>query len=262
MSGTAPLWPVLGRFSDNRGPARGWSNCTFGGMRFRRARVLSVGAVLATALAVTTYGHVIGSASVAASASSSSSPSSSPSTGSTPGSTPASVAVSAPAPVVVTVGGTPVPGSATQFAYLAGDAATVILDSAGGTLRVVTFAPHPGWFTVRLDQPSPTGLEVRLESASGQVRFSASVVEGSVVTELELGVPGGSVPAASVPGASTPDGSAPGNSGPDNSGPDNTGPDNTGPDNSSPNNTAPGDDGGGGGDDGDDDNSGPGGGNN
>ena len=114
----------------------------------------------------------------------------------------------------------PVPGSATQFSYVAGDAATVVLDSAGGTLRVVTFAPHPGWFTVRLDQPTATDMQVLLESTSGQVRFVASLVNGNVVTSLEAGAgPGSSVPGNSAPGNSAPDNSAPGNSAPGNSTP-------------------------------------------
>ena len=119
----------------------------------------------------------------------------------------------------------PVPGSATQFSYVAGDAATVVLDSAGGTLRVVTFAPHPGWFTVRLDQPTATDMQVLLESTSGQVRFLASLVDGNVVTSLEAGAgPGSSVPGNSAPGNSAPANSAPGGTGPDNSAPGNTAP--------------------------------------
>jgi hypothetical protein len=120
--------------------------------------------------------------------------------------------------------------------YVAGDAATLILDIADGTVRLVDFAPHPGWITVRVTQTSPTHLEARLESISGQVRFAATLVNGAVVTELD---------APSVPGVIAPDNSTPG-TGPDNStpgtGPDNstpgTGPDNstpgTGPDNSTP----------------------------
>jgi hypothetical protein len=114
----------------------------------------------------------------------------------------------------------PVPGSATQFSYVAGDAATVIVDSAGGTLRVVTFAPQPGWFTVRLDQPSATELDVRLESTAGQVRFAARLENGVVVAELESSsTPGTSAPGNSAPGNSAPGGSAPGGSSPSTSSP-------------------------------------------
>jgi uncharacterized membrane protein YgcG len=209
-------------------------------MKSRIIRVMSIGGMLATVPAIAVVSNAAGGSPVSASASSSSSPSSTPNSVSTASSAPSA------APVVVV--GTPVAGSTTQFSYVAGDAATLILDSAGGTLRVVTFAPHPGWFTIRLDQTSATDFQVLLESTGGQVRFTASVVNGSVVTNLEVAAG----PGNSVPGNSTPDNSAPGNSAPGNSGPDNTG-----PDNSTPGNTAPGGD-----DNGGDDNSGSGGGGN
>jgi hypothetical protein len=114
----------------------------------------------------------------------------------------------------------------------------VVFDSAGAALRIVAFAPHPGWFTVRLEQPSATQLEVQLESASGQVHFSAQLANGAVTTSLDASsVPGSSAPSVSAPSVSAPGG--------------------TGPENSAPGNTSPGggdDDGGGG----NDDNSGPG----
>ena len=161
-------------------------------MKSRTIRALSIGGMLATVPAIAVISNTAGGSPVSASASSSSSPSSTPNSVSTASSAPTS------APVVVV--GTPVAGSATQFSYVAGDAATLILDSAGGTLRVVTFAPHPGWFTIRLDQASPTDFQVLLESTGGQVRFTASVANGSVVTNLEVGSgPGNSVPGNSAP---------------------------------------------------------------
>ena len=123
------------------------------------------------------------------------------------------------------------PARRSQFSYRAGDAATLILDSAGGTLRVVTFAPHPGWFTVSLEQANATDLEVRLESNAGQVRFAASLANGVVVTELD---------ASTGPNGTTPDNSTPGS----------TAPANTAPGNTAPGNTAPGGDDHGGGDNG------------
>ena len=150
---------------------------------------------------------------------------------------------------------TPVPGTTTQFSYVAGDAATVVVDSAGGVLRIVTFTPHPGWFTLRLDQPNMTQFEVRLESSTGQVRFAAALVDGAIVPQLEVGTaPSGSVP------DTAPGNSGPGNSAPDNSAPGNSAPGNSAPGNSTPGNTAPDGDDNGGDDDGGDDNSGPGGG--
>ena len=57
-------------------------------------------------------------------------------------------------------------------------------------MRIVSYLPNPGWFTVRLEQSSATALDVQLESASGQVQFSADLVNGSIVTELLTGLPG------------------------------------------------------------------------
>jgi hypothetical protein len=188
-------------------------------MKSRIVRILSIGGMLATAAAIGVASHAAGGVPVSASASSSSSPSTTPSSVSTAGSTPSS----APATVIAA----PVPGSTTQVSYVAGDAATVVLDSAGGTLRIVTFVPHPGWFTIRLEQPSVTELQVLLESVNGQVRFGASLVNGSVVTNLEVGAaPDSSVPGSSAPGGSAPGTSAPGNTAPggdDDGGDDNGG---------------------------------------
>jgi hypothetical protein len=172
-------------------------------MNFRLIRVLSIGGVLATATATASYGHVLGGAPDPASASSSSAP--------------ASVAPAAPATVVPA----PVPGSATQFSYIAGNAATIVLDSAGGTVRLVSFVPEPGWFTVRLDQLSPTELDIRLESTSGPVRFTAGIVNGAIVANVEVGAGSAtSVPGNTAPGNSAPDNSTPGNSTPGNTAPD------------------------------------------
>jgi hypothetical protein len=148
--------------------------------------------------------------------------------------------------------------------YVAGDAATVVLDSAGGILRIVAFAPHPGWFTVRLEQPSATQFDVRLESASGQVHFSAQLVNGAVTAQVDGGgsTPGASAPGGSAPGGSAPGGSAPGGSAPGGSAPGNTAPgggdDNGGDDNGGDDNGGGGGSGRGSGGGGDDDNSGSG----
>jgi hypothetical protein len=176
-------------------------------MDLRLARLLPICGMFVTVSALIVGGHGLGSAPVSASASSSSTPNSSPDTSS------ASTAPAGSSPI--TVSSTPVAGSTTQFSYLAGDAATLVIDTAGGAMRLVTFAPHPGWFTVRLDQPTATQLTVLLESTNGRIRFAAEFVNGVVVAELE----GPTGPGASVPGSSAPGTSAPGNSAPDNSTP-------------------------------------------
>jgi hypothetical protein len=167
-------------------------------MKLRLVRTLSLTGVLAAATAVTVNSQLLGGPSAAASAVSSSTLSTTPSSG------PVEVAASATAPIVASA---PVPGSTTQVSYVAGNAATLILDTADGTLRLVDFAPHPGWVTVRLTQTTATQLEVRLESTSGPVRFAANFANGAVVTELDAP----DTPGATVPGNTAPDNSAPGN---------------------------------------------------
>jgi len=85
----------------------------------------------------------------------------------------------------VTAGAVPVAGSPTQVSFSAGDAATIILDTAGSRLRIVTVSPHPGWSIERQEHDSATTIEVRLESASGEVRFDASLVRGVVLTDVD-----------------------------------------------------------------------------
>jgi hypothetical protein len=107
---------------------------------------------------------------------------------------------------------------------VAGDAATIVLDTNGGALRIVTFAPHPGWFTVRLEQPSATDLSAVLEAGGSVVRFTARLADGALSTELVIGGAAVSVPVTppdSAPGTG-PDGSSSSSS---SSSPDNTGSD-------------------------------------
>lgn len=102
---------------------------------------------------------------------------------------PPAVVTALPATAVATVPATttassPVPGSPTQRVFRLGDAATAILDTADGQLTIVTVTPHPGWTLDRAEQDDPTSVEIRLESANGEVRFEASLVRGIVVVSL------------------------------------------------------------------------------
>jgi hypothetical protein len=170
--------------------------------------------------------------------------------------------------VPATVSSVAVAGSPTQVSYVAGDAATVILDSGSGALRIVDFTPHPGWFTVRLEQPSLTQLRVRLQSATASVTFSAQLADGVIATSLSADpAPSSSAPSDSAPGGTGPGNSAPGNSAPGNSAPGNSAPGNTAPGGGDDDDDGsgrggdddpPGDDSGGSGGGGSDDNSGPG----
>ncbi len=76
-------------------------------------------------------------------------------------------------------------GSTTQQTFRLGDAATAILDTAGGVLTIVSVAPYPGWEVDRAEQEDSTSVEIRLRStAGGDVRFEASLVRGVVVVTV------------------------------------------------------------------------------
>src|SRR5688572_16396799 len=139
-------WMSLGSASGVRWNAHGYVRR----MNHRLARTFSVSAALATAGVV--GGNAVVSHGTPASASATSSSASTPGSGSTESSAASTNPGSATPTSTVPVTPTPVAGSATQFSLVAGDAATVILDTNGGVLRIVAFAPHPGWFTVRLEQ--------------------------------------------------------------------------------------------------------------
>ena len=80
-----------------------------------------------------------------------------------------------------------VPGSATEWSYVLGEAATVILDPSGAELTVVVIAPHPGWTLERAERGVDGSIEIRLTSASGEVRFEARVADGVIQTSLRTG---------------------------------------------------------------------------
>ena len=76
------------------------------------------------------------------------------------------------------------PAGGTQATYRLGDAGTALLDTAGGRLTIVHVTPAPGWSVDRAESDG-TSVEIRLESASGEVRFEASLVRGVVRVSLE-----------------------------------------------------------------------------
>ncbi len=76
------------------------------------------------------------------------------------------------------------PPGGTQATYRIGQAGTTLLDTAGGRLTIVQVTPAPGWSVDRAESDG-TNVEIRLESASGEVRFEASLVRGVVRVSLE-----------------------------------------------------------------------------
>ena len=155
----------------------------------------------------------------------------------------ATTASTAPATGTSVPVGVPVPGSPTQQSFQLGSGGTAIVDTANGTLRIVSVTPAPGWIVERAEQDDQTSIEIRLESGSGEVRFEASLVRGVIVVSFRADDDATGTTAVTTPGSGSTSSTVGGDD--DNSGPGGGDDDNSGP--------------GGGGDDGDD-NSGPGGG--
>ena len=140
---------ILGQILDRVRPTLGPVGSTVERMNRRTIRVPPIGALCTTG-AIVAGAQGFGGVPVSASASSSSSsPSSSP--GTTPGG--GSTASSSPASVPATVSSVAVAGSPTQVSYVAGDAATVILDPPAA-LCASSHSPSPRWPSASLKQPS------------------------------------------------------------------------------------------------------------
>jgi len=139
-------------------------------------------------------------------------------------------AVSVPADTGVTSTSAPVlvdasvvqPDVSTQAAYQIGAAGTVVLDTAGDVLTMVSAAPSAGWLVVAAEQPDATQVVVRLQSNTTVVTFRASLLFGVVSTSVETssavaGAPAGSAapgtaathpPLAAAPGVTVPGGTS------------------------------------------------------
>ena len=76
------------------------------------------------------------------------------------------------------------PAGTTQATYRLGQAGTAQLDTAGGVLTIVSVTPFAGWSVDRAESDG-SGVEIRLESDSGEVRFEASLVRGVVRVSLD-----------------------------------------------------------------------------
>ena len=133
--------------------------------------------------------------------------------------TPTAPAATTASPTAATQVGT------TQATYRLGDAGTALLDTAGGQLTIVTVTPAPGWFVERAENDG-VSVEIRLESASGEVRFDATLVRGVVRVSLDSdddnsGSGSGGDDDSSGSGGGDDDNSGPGGGGggDDNSGP-------------------------------------------
>lgn len=97
--------------------------------------------------------------------------------------TPAASAVTVAAPATVApLSSTPVPAS-TRTTYKVGTAGSVVLDTAGGTLSVVSLSPSAGWTASKV-QSAPGIASVVFTSSTMKVEFTGTLVSGSVDVDV------------------------------------------------------------------------------
>jgi uncharacterized membrane protein YgcG len=77
-------------------------------------------------------------------------------------------------------------GAGTPATFQLGDAGTVTLTASGDQLSIASVTPNPGWMVERAEQDGPAAVEVRMESAAGEVRFEAALVRGVLVHSLDI----------------------------------------------------------------------------
>jgi hypothetical protein len=74
--------------------------------------------------------------------------------------------------------------TAPQTTFDVAPAGTVVLDSTGGELSIVAVNPAAGWTVAQADVEDGKA-EVKLQSATQLVEFTASIVAGQIVTSLD-----------------------------------------------------------------------------
>ena len=84
--------------------------------------------------------------------------------------------------VAVTTATTPVN---TQQAYAIGESGTVVLDTANGALTIVGVTPNAGWTVVEQKNTEPLIVEIKFQSATTLVEFTANALMGVVVWDTE-----------------------------------------------------------------------------
>jgi hypothetical protein len=74
--------------------------------------------------------------------------------------------------------------TAPQTTFDVAPAGTVVLDSTGGVLTIVAVNPAAGWAVAQSDVEDGK-VEVKLQSATQLVEFTASLIAGQIVTTLD-----------------------------------------------------------------------------
>jgi hypothetical protein len=78
----------------------------------------------------------------------------------------------------------PAAPSSTQASYAIGDS-TVILDTAGDTLTIVSLTPAAGWTVTKAESHDATNVEIELQSGANELEFHANLLFGVVTTSVE-----------------------------------------------------------------------------
>jgi len=76
------------------------------------------------------------------------------------------------------------PASSTQGSYPIGDS-SVVLDTAGAVLTIVTVTPAPGWTVTKAESEDATNVEIKLQSGTTEMEFHANLLFGVVSTSVE-----------------------------------------------------------------------------
>ena len=74
--------------------------------------------------------------------------------------------------------------SSTQASYAIGDS-TVVLDTAGDTLTIVSLTPAAGWTVTKAESHDATNVEIELQSGANELEFHANLLFGVVTTSVE-----------------------------------------------------------------------------
>lgn len=104
-----------------------------------------------------------------------------------------------PSTLVVTVPAAAPTGLLTTFTV--GDAGAVTVDVINGLLMIVSSTPNPGWQVAKSEQKiEENKVEVYLKSATVQIEFEATFVNGQIVPDVSSSAANGTVSGGTVAG--------------------------------------------------------------
>ena len=107
-----------------------------------------------------------------------------------------------PSTLVVTVPAAAPTGFLTTFNV--GDAGAVTVDVINGLLMIVSSTPNAGWHVAKSEQKiEENKVEVYLKSATVQIEFEATFVNGQIVPDVSSSAANGTVSGGTVPSNTT-----------------------------------------------------------